>query len=536
MDFNLSLKDMSGRAFLSVLFFFIAGLQAVFAQQQRLPFSVTLEEITHNDWPGLHSFAYGKWDGRWIIAGGRRDGLHTFLPPSPFPVTEANTDLWLLDPQTGDHWSKSIYTLPPLIAAQLRASNAEYFQRDKCLYIVGGYGADTLTDQKITFPSMLAIDLDMLTDILISEGDPAPAFRRYADTMFTVTGGEIEMLEDTILLFGGHVFTGDYTKPATSSFTQVYTNTLTKFLLDDDGTDLLIHDVQHITDSINFHRRDLNFEPVMYAGEEKGLVAYSGVFQYDGDIPWPHALYFNSDGSYMEDTDFDQKTNNYTCPVMSVFDSSTNNFYATFFGGISQYYFNATDSTLHQDLNIPFVKDITTLVRYADDSVRQFVNDISFDALLGSNAIFDIDADIAQYDDRIIKLHDLNGDYFAGYIFGGISASLPNFTPSEASNRLFKVMLHYIPEEPPLHIPSIETYIQVYPNPAHDLLHIQNNSGRMIRSVQLCDAQGSVIYNEKQIAGHDEELTLNTASLSAGIYLLQIITDEGTAQKKIVIN
>ena len=50
------------------------------AQTGEKPYSITLEEVTWADWPGLHSFVKGEWDGRWIIMTGRTGGLHGFLP------------------------------------------------------------------------------------------------------------------------------------------------------------------------------------------------------------------------------------------------------------------------------------------------------------------------------------------------------------------------------------------------------------------------------------------------------------------------
>ncbi|MEI2675843.1 MAG: hypothetical protein V9F05_17575 [Chitinophagaceae bacterium] len=84
---------------------------------------------------------------------------------------------------------------------------------------------------------------------------------------------------------------------------------------------------------------------------------------------------------------------------------------------------------LKQDLNVPFVNDISTIIKYADGSTEQYPQPIQFDALLGSNAEFILNNSIPHYNNRVIKLHDINGSVLAGYIYGGIDALIPNFTP-----------------------------------------------------------------------------------------------------------
>ncbi|MBC8048406.1 MAG: T9SS type A sorting domain-containing protein [Fimbriimonadaceae bacterium] len=517
-----------------LLFFVQLHIQPAFSQATQPPFAISLEEMTYDDWSGLHSFAYGKWDNRWIIVCGRADGLHAFLPPDPFPVTDANHFIRMYDPATGEQWSESIYNLPLDISNQLRSANPQYFQRDNYLYVIGGYGKDSIGGNKITFPSLIAIDLDMLDDILMNDEDPSPAFRKLEDSLFQVCGGEIEILDDEIYLFGGHNFTGSYTKPATPSFTQQYTNALRKFKLNDDGTTLSISDAEIITDTILFHRRDLNFEPIMFPDEEEGLAVYSGVFQHDGDFPWLHNIYFNNDGTYFEDISFQHKFNNYTCPVLSVFDSSTNIFYATFFGGMSQYYFNEGDSTIEEDLNIPFINDITTLIRYADGTSEQIVLPISFDALLGSNAIFNLNETIAHYHNGIIKLHELNGEYDAGYIYGGIKAFIPNFTPSIASNRLFKVKIKHLPLMPEA-ITDLENAIYIYPNPANDFITIENNSAETFDRVILQNTLGEIVVEEMLDLHYKGSFNIDVGKFTSGVYFLKASDADKMIVRKIII-
>lgn len=489
------------------------------AQDTTPPFTISLEDVTYSEWPGLQSYVTGVWDGKWLMFAGRIGGLHAFLPPNPFMPMEANKEIHLMDPITGDHWSVSVTSLPEDLSNQLQSTNPQAFQRGNTLYIIGGYGHDETAMEMRTFPALTAINLETLSAAIMDGTDIYPSFRTIQDTLFEVTGGEIGVIGDTVYLFGGHAFTGVYSKPAGPQFTQVYTDRLMKFRLLDDGTDLSLADVELITDTTAFHRRDLNFEPMMLPGEEKALIALSGVFQYEADRPWHEPVVVTADGYYVDEALY-QKMNNYTCPVMSIYDADSETTYLTLFGGISEYWFDEDDSSLIQDLNAPFVNDITTIIRQPDGSMSQYIQPVSFNELLGSNAEFIINPDVPQYDDRIIKLHEVDGDVLAGYIFGGIDAEIPNFTPSTASNKLFKVWLHYNRETA-----ITEAYkgtIRLYPNPVSDMVQIDNQMGSAVTNFAISDVIGRTVYQSTASIPSGYKRTIDLSKLPAGVYSVSI--------------
>ena len=88
---------------MSVLFCFQIAQKPLLSQVTAPPFTITLEEVTYSDWPGIHSFALGEWDGRWLIMTGRTGGLHGFLPPTPFPIIDANKQIHLFDLMALNH-------------------------------------------------------------------------------------------------------------------------------------------------------------------------------------------------------------------------------------------------------------------------------------------------------------------------------------------------------------------------------------------------------------------------------------------------
>lgn len=527
--FTAMLKALKILVFAAFFHFWLTGR----AQDDITPYTVHLEEITWPDWPGLHSFAFAEWNGRWFFLCGRAGGMHGMIPPDPFAQNEANHFIWMMDPATGEQWSANVYGLEINIADQLRSTNPQYVQRNQYLYIMGGYGLDSTINDFITFPQMLAVDLSVLASALENNLTPAPAFRVLNDELFRLCGAEAEWLNDKVYLFGGHDFSGTYTQIPSPMFSQEYSNSLRKFTIEDDGETISVNDVEYILDAENFHRRDLNFEPVIYADETQGLAAYSGVFQYDMNVPWLNNIYF-TDSEYMVDIDFEHRFSNYTCPVMNVYDSVSQNFYATFFGGISQYYFDVDDATVYEDLNIPFTRDISTVIRKPDNTVSQVLHTERFESLLGSNAIFVLNNDVPHYTNEVLQLHNIEGEIFTGYIFGGIEAEFPNFTPSVASNKLFKVMLTFYQPVSVMDSFDENTFL-VYPNPATDNLILENKSKYAVQAVELFNAQGVCMGKTLPALAMTNVISLDVESLSPGIYYIIIITDEIPVLRKIII-
>ena len=92
----------------------------VFAQLTQFPFEVKLVPTTLLDLPGLHSFASAELDGKWIIIGGRKDGIHARQPFNAFPGAQNNTDIYVVDIATQQSWSASVNTLPTGLKEQLQ--------------------------------------------------------------------------------------------------------------------------------------------------------------------------------------------------------------------------------------------------------------------------------------------------------------------------------------------------------------------------------------------------------------------------------
>ncbi|HEY9489029.1 MAG TPA: T9SS type A sorting domain-containing protein, partial [Chryseosolibacter sp.] len=82
---------------------------------------------------------------------------------------------------------------------------------------------------------------------------------------------------------------------------------------------------------------------------------------------------------------------------------------------------------------------------------------------------------------------------------------------------------------------SFDNYIRVYPNPADDIMNIILPSPVTEHTpIKLFDSFGRQVYAGTFNQG-EHLTTLDTKLLSAGVYLIQISTDKGLVQKKVMI-
>ncbi|MEZ4884643.1 MAG: T9SS type A sorting domain-containing protein [Chitinophagales bacterium] len=518
-----------------LLFCWLSTFSVISAQTESIPFDIELEEITFNDWTGLHSFAFAEWNGYWFFVAGRSNGLHGFFPFTGFPESSANHQIWMMDVASGNYWQQDIRSLPNPIAEALQASNPQYVQKDGFLYVVGGYGKSKDTDSFVTFPYLTALNLEMLTNLMLAEQSVLPAIQQLEDERMRVCGGEMLALGERFYLFGGHDFAGLYSQTGLPTFTQMYTNEVRVFAVEHADVGLQISNYEALQDTENYHRRDGSFAPLIQANGDAALGYYGGVFRYDKDIPFFNPVYINGDGVEMDPT-YEQQMSHYTCPILPVFDAATGNMFSTFFGGLSFHYFDREKDKMVTDSLVPFIDDITTLIHFADGHSTEVVLPLEFDDLLGTNAKFILDQAAPHYDNKVIRLEEIEGRTRVGYIFGGIKALFANITPSSASNRLFEVYLT------PKIVDAIDKetaanwHTHVYPNPFEGNINIEIEGIADVQHLALKDIRGQKLFEENGpiLTSMIDFLEKRLKELTAGVYLLQLQRKTGTEIHKIV--
>lgn len=86
---------------------------------QTAPFRISLEPINIEGLGGLQSFAFGQHNGKWLLVGGRLDGLHRRQPFASFDQAGHNTQLIVIDPFTKQKWTSTLTSLSTELQDQL---------------------------------------------------------------------------------------------------------------------------------------------------------------------------------------------------------------------------------------------------------------------------------------------------------------------------------------------------------------------------------------------------------------------------------
>jgi hypothetical protein len=524
----------------NLIIFLIALAFTIQTHAQTAPFQVAIEPVNISGLEGLQAFAYGRHNGKWLLMGGRLDGLHRRQPWATFDSAGQNDHLTVVDPVTQQNWSAPLSSLPVNMQEQLSSTNMEFHQDGEYLYVVGGYGYSITADDHITHPSLIAVKIPDVINAIIS-GTPFTAYFRYiADEQFAVTGGYLNKIYNTYYLTGGQRFDGRYNPMNNPTFTQEYTNSIRKFQIADDGTNLTITHLAAITDTLNLHRRDYNVAPQIMPDGQEGLTAFSGVFRVDADLPFLNCVNIDSTGHFVNNA-FSQYYNHYHCANIPLYSASANEMHNLFFGGIAQYY----DSTgiLVQDTNVPFVKTIARVTRNGIGIMAEYKLPVEMPGLLGAGSEFIRAENLPEYNNEVLILDDITADStLIGYIFGGINSSAANIfwinngTQSSASSTVFKVYLLNNPQTgiDALNVQSTGTlHMQVYPNPndgnvtlwfdlkapAETRLTIYDGNGKIFENSVLPDlhpGRNSVVRNLKNFSdGRVFFISLETSSEKA---------------------
>jgi hypothetical protein len=418
---------------------------ASFIKCQKAPFQIAIEPLQISGLDGIQSFAFGRHEGKWLIIGGRTDGLHRRQPWATFNEAGQNNQLIVVDPVAQQKWSAPLTSLPISLQEQLSSTNMEFHQDGDYLYITGGYGYSNSEADHITYPYLTAVKVSDVINSIIRGTSFSTNFRQIKDLQFAVTGGYLNKIYNTYYLTGGQNFNGRYNPMNHPSFTQEYTNSIRKFLIKDSGTDLNVTHLSAITDTVNLHRRDYNVIPQIMPDGQEGLTAFSGVFQVSADLPFLNCVNIDSAG-YTVNNDFSQYYNHYHCAHIPLYSAKANEMHNLFFGGISQY--NDSAGILLQNNDVPFVKTIARVTRDFIGKMAEYKLPVEMPSFLGAGSEFIPVENLPVYGNDVIKLDDLNADStLIGYIYGGINSTSPNIfwlndgTQSIASSHIFKVFI-----------------------------------------------------------------------------------------------
>lgn len=451
-----------------------------------IPYSLTLEGFSIEGFPGLHSAVVAGAPEKLLMLGGRRNGLHGFPQghdaskgPS-FPKTEANDTIYALDLVNRKLLgSAQVNTLPAKVVSQFKATNTEYQLFNGWLYIIGGYGPDPKTGTLSTLGYVTVVNFDALADAVINKKPLDAAFAaanivQLDHPALAITGGELELLPDAsasgvtdFVLAFGQQFDGEYTTGGGLT-NQLYSDGVRVFQFTYAANSTKPTAVNFLTSVPNppgtqldpenpYHRRDFTMKPSLDSSGKRRLVAYGGVFKGGRIEGFLNPVFIASGSSTVTltpNTNTSQLMNQYDTASIQLFDNrgGTGTIYTTFFGGISQYYWDtATQSLKHDALNLPavdglpFINSISTLkMPTGNDTGTQYLH--TGQAFPPSSAIpnctatdntttpapyggtetkFVIASGMPLATAGVLQLSAITSPSIAGYTVGGILSTAP---------------------------------------------------------------------------------------------------------------
>ncbi len=475
------------------------------AQTQQ--YQVLLEPVTISGLVGVQAFAFGQHDGKWLIIGGRLDGLHRRQPFASFAESGNNKQLIVIDPVNLQKWYAPLTSLSIDLQEQLSSTNMQFHQQGNYLYVIGGYGYSATHGDHMTYGKLTAIDVPNTIDAVIHASTFTSYIRQISDINFAVTGGHLKKIYDTYYLVGGQLFTGRYNPMGPDhgpGFFQQYTDQVRKFTLNDDGINISITNYRTVTDPLAFHRRDNNVVPQILPNGKEGLTLFSGVFQPTANIPFLNSVTIDS-SSYAINHSFAQYYNHYHSAVMPMYNRKNKEMHNVFFGGIAQYY--DSSGVLVQNSDVPFVKAISNVIRDNTGKMAEYKLTPEMPSFSGAGAEFILLPSIPHYANEVIKLDSIDADTtMVGHIYGGITSTAANVfwvntgKESKASSQLFKVYLikDRTSKKPPLNKQSTNgLQLQVYPNVNKATIFIKFYlTDRFPVSIEIKDANGNSVANE----------------------------------------
>lgn len=510
---------------------------------QQHTYDVSLEPIEITDLGGLQSYVVATHGDEWLVIGGRLDGLHQRQPFASFTTDGNNDHLLVINPISKAVWKADTKALSPRIREQLSSTNIQAHQRGDDLLLTGGYGYSPTMDDHITYPYLTILDVPSVIAAVKAQGLSDQLFVQIEDERFAVTGGRLNAIGDTCYLVGGHRFTGRYNPMGPThgpGFEQAYTHEVRRFIVSDDSGSWRVDHLAPWHDEMHLRRRDYNLVPHLDRGQ-RSLVAYSGVFQVNADLPHLYPVLISADGHSAVDT-FQQLYNHYHCPTLPIYHQATDEMHTLFFGGIAQFYLDGT--TIVQDNDVPFVPTIADVHRTAD-GLAETVLPTTMPGYLGAGAELILAPTTPTLHGDIVDGDDIGDETVVGYIYGGIRSSADHIfwvndgSQSTAAATIYRVLLTRRMTTATTSQPQNATSLLIYPNPAqaHIRLSIELEQPIDVK-ITVTDMQGRQVDQrwipQADLSAGKNYVLLDKVNISYGAYIYRFELGHDTIVRKVI--
>ncbi|TVR27816.1 MAG: T9SS C-terminal target domain-containing protein [Balneolaceae bacterium] len=530
---------------LVLMFLLIFDPAVLNAQESSFPYSVRLEQVSVPGLPGFHSFAYGQHDGKWLIVGGRTDGIHARQPFASFPPNHNNDHVFVIDPLNGEFFAERLDPLSSGLREHLQSTNMNFHQIADTLYIIGGYAFSETAGDHITFPKLTTIVISETMNDVMSGSLNEQSFGHLYDERFAVTGGQLGELNDKLILVGGHRFDGRYNPRDMPTFRQEYTHAIQSFRIDHALSGPEISFYSKVADTDHLRRRDYNLVPYMFRDGEPGYMISTGVFQRGADLPFLYNVEIGKDEFYNPIPDFEQLLSHYHSPKLSFYTEESDELHMLFFGGLAQFYFQG--NRLIQDDRVPFVNTISRVTRFSDGSFAEFALPEEMPGLKGTSAEFIPNPDLPKNETGVILMDEIEaGKLLVGYIVGGIDTPIINpFATNQsdrtsASTTVYEVWLDPSASEnkPVKQIRDGAILYPNYPNPFDDetTIHFSIEQDSMVDlDIFSVDGRKIAILISSVVEAGEHKLSFSAEDLASGVYIIRLTANGLTKSRAITI-
>ena len=78
---------------------------------------------------------------------------------------------------------------------------------------------------------------------------------------------------------------------------------------------------------------------------------------------------------------------------------------------------------------------------------------------------------------------------------------------------------------------SLDKGFVLYPNPVSNILSFKNANDLTVKSLKITNILGKTVYSNVNLEGRN---TIDVSKLSSGIYILSIVSENGTQQFKFI--
>lgn len=513
---------------------------------QLLPYKIAIDSMIIPELGGLQSYAIGQADGKWLIIGGRLDGLHRRQPWATFDVAGNNNQIIVVDPINKQKWNSNLISLDTNLREQLSSANMQFVQRDNILFLLGGYGYSALKDDHISFPNFTTVDVPGLINAIIEGKSINTFFHQITDEKFALCGGQMMLLDNDLYVVGGNRFDGRYNPMDNPTFVQTYSHSVQRYSVELNGLIPTLKQQSSFTDEALMRKRDFNVQPTILPSGEQALISFSGVFQKNYNIPHLNAVLIDKNGM-TEVPEFAQYFNHYHCANAALFDPVSKSSHHLFFGGIAHYYDSI--GMLVQDNDVPFTPAISYILRDSKGKMTEYKLPIQLPGYLGAASEFIPANDLPQLSNEIIDLSKLKGDsILLGYLFGGIKSSAANIfwintgVESSASQMIYPIYL-IKSEEKGYYIENKQSTnglkLQVFPVPLEkEIVFLFNLHSGNVATVELIAPNGKLIKKKtlKKLSIGKNEKTLKFRKLKMeDQYTLRFTTNDQTVEQYLIV-